>query len=65
MPGTNCGTASRGLDFLDPDEAEGLQRILWFHERDGLNAFEREKVRDAGALHDALDALARKPAERS
>ncbi len=57
MPGTNCGTESRGLDFLDPDEADGLQRILWAHERDGLNAFEREKARGASSGLDALDAL--------
>ncbi len=65
MPGTNCGTASRGLHFLDPDEAEGLQRILWFHERDDLNAFEREKARGARELHDALDALDGRRAEVS
>lgn len=54
LPGTNCGEASRGLDFLDPDEATGLQRLLWDHQRGGLNRFEREKVERAGELHDAI-----------
>jgi hypothetical protein len=58
MPGTNCGEASRGLDFLDPDEAEGLQRILWDHEQGGLNRFERDKVRGASELRRTLDQAA-------
>ena len=32
IPGITCAKASKGLDFVDPDEAEGLQEILWAHE---------------------------------
>ncbi len=38
MPGTNCGFATRGMNFLDPDQAEGLDPILRAHEREARAA---------------------------
>ncbi len=38
MPGTNCGFATRGLNFLDPDQATGLAAVLGAHEREARAA---------------------------
>jgi len=44
MPGTNCGFATAGLDFLDADHATGLDRILTEHEREAM--FPRGSIPD-------------------
>lgn len=41
LPGTDCAQRSKGKNFLDPDEAEGLQETLWEHERERITALEQ------------------------
>lgn len=50
IPGTTCDKASKGLNFVEPDEAEGLQEILWDHEME---------LRDARARRGAGEPRAR------
>ena len=54
LPGTPCADATRSMRFGDPDEAEGLQAVLWAHEhldRAGPGAL------DPAAVKDAFDAF--------
>jgi len=51
LPGTNCAMASAGKNFLDPDEAEGLQEITWEYEQ-ALKQTARER--------DALERISRR-----
>ncbi len=71
VPGTECADATANMRFLDPDEAEGLQAMLWAHEQiaraggaaldpaAGQRAFDDYVER----TRDGADALRQNPAE--
>ncbi len=52
MPGTNCGFATRGQNFLDPDQAPGLAAVLGAHEREARAAANDPSLRWQNVMKD-------------
>jgi hypothetical protein len=60
-PGTPCAEATATMSFSDPDEAEGLQAMLWAHER--LDRTGSSSI-DPAVAKDAFDAYVDEAARR-
>ncbi len=53
LPGTNCGLATRGMNFLDPDQAPRLAAVLSAHEREARRAANEPSLRWQAVMEDA------------